>query len=155
SLTGMSLYEKGLYEAEVAFPQGVTDYSILNNGEAIYKGAVAQSNAAQNIIIRLFASDNKVVTGQDVHEDVNGNPVQDIKKVANWTGNFFNRNGIEDFKEFGGWDQANPLSTLDYMGGGIFARKLNYTIPEEAVTYEYKVNFDRTWNNGEIPADNR
>src|SRR5690606_8968259 len=33
--------------------------------------------------------------------------------------------------------------------------KLNYTVPVEAVTYEYKVNFDRTWNNGEIPASNK
>ena len=155
SLTNMSLYEKSMYEAKVAFPQGVKDYKILCNGESIYKGAVTESNVEQNIIIRIFATDNKVVTGQDVHKDVNGNPVQDIKKVANWTGNFFNRTGIEEFKAFGGWDQANPLSTLNYLGGGIFARELTYTVPEASVSYEYKINFDGTWNNGEIPSANR
>jgi len=155
AVTNMSLYENNMYEAEVAFPQGVKDYKLLNNGETIYKGSIATSTVAQNIIIRLFASDAKVVTGQDVHNDVNGNPVQDIKKVANWTGNFFNRTGIEEFKEFGGWDQASPLSTLNYVGGGIFARELTYTVPAASVTYEYKVNFDRTWNNGEIPSSNR
>ncbi|WP_171056530.1 discoidin domain-containing protein, partial [Paenibacillus sinopodophylli] len=154
-LTNMSLYEQGMYESVAAFPQGVKDYKILSNGESIYKGAITESNVAQNIIIRLFATDNKVVTGQDVHKDVNGNPVQDIKKVANWTGNFFNRTGIEEFKAFGGWDQASPLSTLNYLGGGIFARELTYTVPEASVSYDYKINFDRTWNNGEIPSANR
>ncbi len=154
-LTNMSLYEQGMYEAAVAFPQGVKDYKILSNGESIYKGAITESKVAQNIIIRLFATDDKVVTGQDVHKDVNGNPVQDIKKVANWTGNFFNRTGIEEFKAFGGWDQASPLSTLPYLGGGIFARELTYTVPKLSVSYDYKINFDRTWNNGEIPSANR
>ncbi|GBG10250.1 hypothetical protein PAT3040_04971 [Paenibacillus agaridevorans] len=155
SLTNMSLYEQGMYEAEAAFPRGVKDYKILRNGELIYKGAIKESNAAQNVIIRLFAADSKVVTGQDVHKDVNGNPVQDIKKVANWTGNFFNRNGIEEFKAFGGWDQASPLSALPYRGGGIFAREFTYTVPAVAVSYDYKINYDQTWNNGEIPSANR
>ncbi|WP_020618996.1 S-layer homology domain-containing protein [Paenibacillus daejeonensis] len=155
SVTNMSLYEQGIYEAEVAFPQGVKDYKVLSNGESIYRGAIVESNASQKVIIRLLATEGKVVTGQDVREDVNGNPVQQIKKVANWTGNFFNRTGIEEFKAFGGWDQASPLSTLDYLGGGIFARAFTYTVPEAAVSYDYKVNFDRTWNNGEIPGANR
>ena len=42
SLTNMSLYEQGLYEAELAFPQGVTDYEILSNGKAVYKGAIRE-----------------------------------------------------------------------------------------------------------------
>lgn len=155
SLTNMSLYEQNMYEAEVAFPQGVKDFKIISNGESIYKGALTESNTAQSMVIRLFATENKVVTGQDVHPDANGNPVQDIKKVANWTGNFFNRNGIEEFKAFGGWDQASPVSTLAYVGGGIFARKFIYTVPETPVSYEYKINFDRTWNNGETPSANR
>lgn len=157
SLTNMSLYEQGMYEAEAAFSQGVKDYEILSNGVSIYKGVIAQSNVAQNIYIRYFAKeedkDLRVVTGQDVHEDVNGNPVQDIKKVANWTGNFFTKTGIDAFKEFGGWDQTSPLSTLNYLGGGIFAREFTYaTVTGAAISYEYKVNFDSTWNNGEIPS---
>jgi hypothetical protein len=155
SLTNMSLYEQRMYEAEVAFPQGVNDYKVLCNGESIYEGEITKSDLDQKIFIRYFVIEDKVVTGQDVHEDVNGNPVQDIKKVANWTGNFFNRTGIEEFKVFGGWDQASPLSTLNYLGGGIFARELTYTVPEASVSYQYKVNFDSTWNNGEIPSDNR
>ncbi len=154
--TDMSLYTGNMYEATASFAAGAKDFSILCNGAEIYKGAITPSESAQNIIIRYFAKDNTVVTGQDTHEDANGNPVQDIKKVANWTGNFFSRTGIEEFKEFGGWDQASPLSTLDYIGGGVFERVLTYTVPTEAsVTYQYKINFDSTWNNGEVPADNK
>ena len=151
----MSLFEQGMYETTATFAGGVTTYSITLNGEEIYTGSIRESSSSQNIIIRYFALNNTVFTSQDEHEDSNGNPVQDIKKVANWTGNFFNRNGVEEFKEFGGWDQANPLSTIEYIGGGVFARTLDFTLPTTSITYQYKVNFDRVWSNGEIPSDNK
>ncbi|MCR5255512.1 MAG: discoidin domain-containing protein [Acetatifactor sp.] len=154
-ITNMSLYEQGMYEANVTFPAGVEDYAILCNGETIYEGSINAGSSAFDLLIRYFATTNSVVTGQDEHEDANGNPVQDIKKIANWTGNFFNRNGVEEFKEFGGWDQTNPLSTLEYLGGGVFAREFTYTLPANSITYQYKVNFDRVWSNGEVPSENK
>ncbi|MCR5677834.1 MAG: discoidin domain-containing protein [Agathobacter sp.] len=155
TLTNMSLYTNGLYEANVTFPAGTTDYEIISNDTTVRRGTVNASANAQTVLVRYFALTNQLMTGQDSHEDANGNPVQDIKKTANWTGNFFNRNGVEEFKEFGGWDETSPLSTLDYLGGGIFARKLHYTKTPASITYQYKINFDKTWSNGEVPADNR
>ena len=150
----MSLYDGNMYEAILPFAAGENTVSILVNGKVIKEKVCNASKASQDVIVRYFADNDKVVTGFDTHKDGNGNVVQDIKKIANWTGNFFNRAGINEFKEFGGWDQANVLSRLDYIGGGTFKRTFTYTVPESSISYEFKINFDGVWSNGEVPSSN-
>ncbi|WP_155832309.1 discoidin domain-containing protein [Butyrivibrio sp. MC2013] len=153
-ISDMALYDGNMYEATALLTAGDNKLEILANGEAIAERSCSISASSEEVIIRYFADKDKIVTGKDVHYDVNGNPVQDIKKKANWTGNFFSRTGIEEFKEFGGWDQNNALSRLDYIGGGVFKRTFTYTVPETAVPYQFKINFDGVWSNGEVPSEN-
>ncbi|WP_196809844.1 discoidin domain-containing protein [Butyrivibrio sp. MB2005] len=150
----MALYDGNMYEAVLPFSAGENTVSILVNGKVVKEKVCNASKASQDVIVRYFAYNDKVVTGFDTHKDGNGNVVQDIKKIANWTGNFFNRAGINEFKEFGGWDQANVLSRLDYIGGGVFKRTFTYTVPESSISYEFKINFDGVWSNGEVPSSN-
>lgn len=150
----MALYDGNMYEAVLPFSAGENTVSILVNGKVVKEKVCNASKASQDVIVRYFADNDKVVTGFDTHKDGNGNVVQDIKKIANWTGNFFNRAGINEFKEFGGWDQANVLSRLDYIGGGVFKRTFTYTVPESSISYEFKINFDGVWSNGEVPSSN-
>ncbi len=150
----MALYDGNMYEAVLPFRAGENTVSILVNGKVVKEKVCNASKASQDVIVRYFADNDKVVTGFDTHKDGNGNVVQDIKKIANWTGNFFNRAGINEFKEFGGWDQANVLSRLDYIGGGVFKRTFTYTVPESSISYEFKINFDGVWSNGEVPSSN-
>ncbi|WP_408072550.1 discoidin domain-containing protein [Butyrivibrio sp. JL13D10] len=152
--TDMDYYDDNMYEAILPFNSGDNTISILANGKVIKERQITASNAEQNVIVRYFADKDKIVTGFDSHKDANGNVVQDIKKTAHWTGNFFNRTGINEFKEFGGWDQANMPSCLDYIGGGVFKRIYTYTVPENSVSYEFKINFDKAWSNGEVPSSN-
>ncbi|WP_196808086.1 discoidin domain-containing protein [Butyrivibrio sp. AE3006] len=150
----MALYDGNMYEAVLPFSAGENTVSILVNGKVVKEKVCNASKASQDVTVRYFADNDKVVTGFDTHKDGNGNVVQDIKKIANWTGNFFNRAGINEFKEFGGWDQANVLSRLDYIGGGVFKRTFTYTVPESSISYEFKINFDGVWSNGEVPSSN-
>ncbi len=150
----MSLYDGNMYEGVIPFAAGENTVRIIANGKVIKERTCTATGSSQDVIVRYFADKDKIVTGFDIHYDANGNTVQDIKKVANWTGNFFNRTGIDEFKEFGGWDQANKLSRLDYIGGGAFKRTFSYTVPENSVSYEFKINFDGAWSNGEVPSSN-
>ncbi len=153
-VANMALYDGNMYEAILPLNSGDNTISIIVNGNVVKERQCTVSGSSKNVIVRYFADKDKIVTGFDSHKDANGNVVQDIKKTAHWTGNFFNRTGINEFKEFGGWDQANTPSCLDYIGGGVFKRTYTYTVPENSVSYEFKINFDGAWSNGEVPSSN-
>lgn len=149
---GMRLYEDGMYETTIKVPAGVDNYQIIANDEVIKDESLDNEDNKSVVLIRYYSKDDKVVTSLDEVTDDNGNLVQLVKKVANWTGNFFNAKKVEEFKQFGSWDQSygNTYSRLNYEGGGIFSREFVYTIPAADSKYAYKINFDGAWNNGEI-----
>ncbi len=152
SKKGMRLYTDGLYETTVNVPSDAETYQILSDDEVIKEESIDTDGQSKKVIIRYYSKDDKVVTSLDESLDSNGNLVQGVKKVANWTGNFFNAKKVEEFKQFGSWDQSygNTYSRLNYVGGGIFNREFVYTIPQADSKYAYKINFDGAWNNGEI-----
>ncbi len=140
AVTGMQLYLNGVYETGIELEPGTHTLQVVNGDSNVGELRTVTLKEKTTVYIRL--KDGAVYDSVTNQEEF-----QYASLVGNFTGLEFLRG--EERYDIAAWNPADENARMDYVGGGIYKKTVNFKPLEQELTLAdggYKVAFNGTWD---------